>query len=242
MGERTDDLQYKGLMFIQDDRYFSFGTDAVLLARFSTVKKGEKAVDFGTGTGIIPVLLAKDTDASFFGIELQEGPAALAERNVRLNGLEDRVTIINGDIRDSLRLTGGYADVVICNPPYDRPGSGAMKDSCEIRLARYEIGITLEEIVSSASGMLQTAGRLYMIHRAKRTAELIYLMKQYRLEPKQMRFVQSQEGKVPGYVLVKCVKDGKEGIDVLPPLIMYDRNGELTDEVRRMYHIRKDSL
>ena len=96
MGERTDDLQYKGLMFIQDDRYFSFGTDAVLLARFSTVKKGEKAVDFGTGTGIIPVLLAKDTDASFFGIELQEGPAALAERNVRLNGLEDRVTIING--------------------------------------------------------------------------------------------------------------------------------------------------
>ena len=237
MSERTEDLQYKGLEFIQSDNYFAFGTDAVLLARFAVCKKGETIVDFGCGTGIIPVLLAADTDARFFGIEIQQGAAELAKRNVEHNKLENRIKIINGDIRNAKELIGGYADAVICNPPYDLPGSGAQKEKESLKIARYEIAITLEEIISSAADILQTGGRLYMIYRAKRTAELIYKLKSHRLEPKILRFVQSQEGKAPGYVLVKCIKDGKEGVDVPAPLIVYGDDGKLSTETRRMYHI-----
>ncbi len=237
MSERIEDLQYKGLEFIQSSEYFAFGTDAVLLARFAVCKKGETIADFGCGTGIIPVLLAADTDARFYGIEIQKGAAELAKRNVKHNNLQDRITIINGDIRNAKSLIGSFADVVICNPPYDLPDSGALKEKESLKIARYEIAITIDEIIASASEILQTGGRLYMIYRAKRTAELIYKLKSHRLEPKIMRFVQSQEGKAPGYVLIKCIKDGKEGVDIPAPLIVYGEDGKLSTETRRMYHI-----
>lgn len=237
MSERTEDLQYKGLQFIQNTDYFAFGTDAVLLARFAVCKKNETIVDFGTGTGIIPVLLAADTEANFFGIELQKGPAELAMRNVELNSLGDRVKIINGDIREARRLIGSYANAVICNPPYDKPNSGAQKENESVKIARYEIAISIDEVIKAAADILQTAGRFYMIHRASRTAELIYLLKQNRLEPKIMRFVQSAKGKAPGYVLIKSVKDAKEGVEIPAPLVIYGEDGEYTEEIKEIYHL-----
>ena len=237
MTERIEDLQYKGLRFIQNSEYFAFGTDAVLLARFATCKKNETIVDFGTGTGIIPVLLAADTDAKFYGIELQEGPASLAQRNAELNGLSDKITILNGDIRNTYQMVGRYADVVICNPPYDKPLSGAQKEKESLKIARYEIAITIKEIIASAAAMLQTAGRFYMIHRTSRLAELIYLLKEHRLEPKNIRLVQSQVGKTPNYVLIACKKDAKEGVDIPSPLIIYEKDGSYTKEMKEIYHL-----
>lgn len=235
-GERLDDLQYKGLKIIQDRAQFRFGTDAVLLAAFAQARAGERVADLGTGTGVILLLLCARTGANGVGIELLPQAAALARRNVCLNGMEGKIRIEQGDLRNARALVGGRVQAVVCNPPYQKTGTGSQSMQEAHRLARHEAACTLGDVAASAAGLLQTGGRFYMIYPAHRIAEALFALKSCALEPKQLRFVQRRVDAPPKLALIKCVRDAAEGVDVRPPLVLYDEAGCETPELRAIYH------
>lgn len=237
--EQIDDLQYRGLKIIQDDTLFRFGTDAVLLAGFCEAHPKEHVVDFCTGTGVIPLLVSARTGVRFSAIEIQARAAALARRNVALNNLQDRIAILEGDVKEARRLVEGHVHAITCNPPYERLGTGGVSASQEIRIARHEVLCTMDDVIKSAASLLQTAGRLYMVHRASRACELIYIMHQYGIEPKVVRLVQSESDKPPILILVKGVKDARPDCVVQKPLIIQDKNGVYTEEMDQLYHRSK---
>lgn len=237
-GERIDDLQYKGLKIIQNPKGFCFGTDAILLSSFIEVRKNEKVVDFCTGSGIIPILLtARDTAKHFWGIEIQEYMADMAKRSVEINGLQSKISIVQGDIRSAFSLIGGVYDVVTVNPPYEKKGSGETSVNESERIARHEILCSLEEIVMSASKILKTGGRFYIIHRIHRLVELIETMLSYRLEPKRLRLIHPAYEKAPNYILMEGRKNSGKGLVVEKPLFVYDKNKEYTQELKEIYHL-----
>ena len=236
-GEQLVDLQFAGLQLIQSEKVLKFGTDSVLLASFIRLNRREKMVDLGTGTGILPVLLSGRVQAEMVGIELQPEAAELARRNVRLNGLE-RVHIVQGDLKNAAELVG-QADVVCCNPPYDKPLAGGMKEQPELRIARYEIACTLEDVVKSAASLLSTGGRFYTVHRACRLAEIMSCLKTHRLEPKVLRTICKHAQAEPRYILIQATKDAAEGMRILPSLILYNEEGQYTQEMRRIYHMEE---
>ncbi len=238
--EQIDDLQYKGIKIIQDDKMFRFGTDAVLLAGFAEAWPRETVVDFCTGTGIIPLLITARTGAKVIGVEIQHRAAELAEKSVQLNGLEEKIRIVEGDIKEAKSFIKEHVHAVICNPPYERVGSGGISAAEEIRIARHEVMCNMDDVVKSASELLQTGGRLYMIHRISRMAELIYTMKKYRIEPKIIRIVQSEQDKPPILVLVKGVKDANPDCIVPIPLVIQDKDGNYTEEMDKIYHRSKN--
>ncbi len=235
--ERIDDLQYKGLHLIQDTDLFCFGTDAVLLADFAVVPKRARVVDLGAGTGIIPVLLfGRQPQAEYRMIEIQPRLYELAVRNIALNGMEQCAQAVLGDIKDAYRLLGGGYDVVVANPPYEKNGDGAARQSECHRIARKEAAVDFEGICSAAGKLLKSGGKIYLIHKAARLAELLFKLKTHRLEPKILRMVQPREHMEPKYALIGAAKDAGEGIRVLPPLVIYGSDGEETEEVRGIYH------
>ncbi len=202
--ERVDDLHRNGYMLIQDPERFCFGVDAVLLAGFAKMKAGEVALDMCTGTGVIPILMeAKTEGKSFVGIEIQEESAEMAQRSVRLNNLEENIFIQHGDIKelDKMFRLGSF-DVVTCNPPYMQSGGGLLNDYTPKAIARHEILCTLEDVINMADKMLRVGGRLYMVHRPARLADIFTLARAYHLEPKRMRLVHPYVEKEPTLVLV----------------------------------------
>lgn len=233
--EKIEDLGFAGLRFIQSEGIFRFGTDAVLLASFAQAKKGETVVDLGTGSGILPVLLSGRCAANFIGIELQAAAAELARRNVALNGLEERIRILEGDFREiSQKIQPVQA--VVANPPYDKLGAGGQSRQEAIRIARHEVACNLHEVVQSAARLLQTGGRFYLIHRASRLAEVMHEMRQARLEPKLLRMVAPDAQAEPNYILIKGVRDAAEGMRILPQLNILQQ-GAYTAELRAIYHM-----
>lgn len=236
--ERIDDLQYKGLRIIQNPQVFCFGTDAVLLSSFVQIKKNEKVADFCTGTGIIPILLSGRGQANHItGIEIQQEMADMAQRSVALNGLQDVITIIAGDIRSAYSLIGGVFDVVTVNPPYEKAGNGALSRTEGERIARHEVLCNLEDIAFNASKVLKTGGRLYMIHRTSRLTELMLTMTLHQLEPKRLRFVYPNVHEVSRYILMECKKNANRGLIIEKPLVIYDENKEYTPELKEIYHL-----
>lgn len=171
-GERLDDLQRNGYRIIQDPGRFCFGMDAVLLAGFAKVKPGERVVDLGTGTGIIPILLeARTKGASFTGLEIQAESADMARRSVLLNDLQDRVHIVDGDIKEAVQIFGAAScHVVTSNPPYMTEHHGLQNPDQPKAIARHEVLCTLHDVVSQAAGLLMPGGRFYMVHRPFRLA------------------------------------------------------------------------
>ncbi|MGI6153683.1 MAG: tRNA1(Val) (adenine(37)-N6)-methyltransferase [Christensenellaceae bacterium] len=235
--ERIDDLQLKGLRLIQNPALFCFGTDAVLLADFAEVKKGERVADFGTATGVLPLLLyGRQEDASYYGLEIQQALYEIAVRNVALNGLENRVSIFKGDIKAAASVLGRGYDVVVVNPPYEKEKDGLARGSACHRIARKEVLITLDGILAAAGEVLKSGGRLYMIHKASRLPEIFYKMKEQRIEPKILRLVQAREGAEPKYALICGMKDAAEHLIVRPPLVLEDGDGNETQEVMRIYN------
>ena len=234
--ERVDDLQ-NGYYIIQDPRKFCFGMDAVLLSGFARVKKGEKVLDMGTGTGIIPVLLASKTVGEHFtGLEIQEECAEMAARSVKYNNLEDRVSIRQGDIKEAVSIFGAASfHVITCNPPYMTGAHGLKNPDYGKAIARHEITCSLEDVVQAAKWLLKPGGHFYMVHRPFRLAEIIYTLKQYKLEPKRMRLVHPYVDKEPNMVLIDCAKGGNPRITVDSPLIVYNKDGSYTDEIYQIY-------
>ena len=190
-GERLDDLQRNGYKIIQDPGRFCFGMDAVLLSGFAKVKPGERVVDLGTGTGIIPILLeARSKGASFTGLEIQPESADMASRSVQLNDLQERVHIVNGDIKEAVQIFGAAScHVVTSNPPYMTAQHGLQNPDQPKAIARHEVLCTLEDVISQAAGLLMPGGRFYMVHRPFRLAEIMTGLCAHGLEPKRMQLV-----------------------------------------------------
>lgn len=235
-GERLDDLQ-NGYWMIQDRKDFCYGIDAVLLASFARVKQGERVLDLCTGTGIVPVLLkAKTKGKHFTGLEIQEKSVDMARRTVEYNHLEDDITIVQGDVRgvDDI-FSGTFFDVVTCNPPYMISSHGLSNPYLPRAIARHEILCTLEDVVRESAKRLPPRGRFYMVHRPFRLAEIINLMMRYKLEPKRMQLVYPFVNKEPNLVLIEGVKGGNSRITVEKPLIVYEKPGIYTADIRRIY-------
>ena len=235
--ERLDDLERSNLKIIQDPKRFCFGMDAVLLSGFAQVKAGESALDIGTGTGIIPLLLsAKTPGRHFTGLEIQPAMADMAARSVAYNHLESSIDIVCGDVCKSSELwKSGTWDVITCNPPYMNDRHGLKNPDDALAVARHEIACTLEDILRESSRMLKSKGRLYMVHRPHRLIDIIDGMRRYRLEPKTMQMVHPYADKEANMVLIEAVKDGGVYLHALPPIIVYESEGVYTRQITHIY-------
>lgn len=236
--ERIDDLEYKGLKLIQNKKGFCFGVDAVLLSDYAKgIKKGSTVVDIGTGTGIVAILLCAKTNLKkIYGIELQKEVANIAQRNVELNGLDDKMEVININIKDVFsKLEKNKIDVIVTNPPYKKHDTGVKNLDTRQLISRHEVECTLEDIIKNASLLLKDLGEFYMVHRAERIVDIFVTLRKYKLEPKNIRFVHSKIGEKPNLVLVKAVKCAKEFLKIDKPLVIYGEDGNYTDEIYEIY-------
>lgn len=237
-GERLDDLQINGYEIIQSPGRFCFGMDAVLLSAFASVKKKEKALDLGTGTGILPILLeAKNEGKYYAGLEIQEESADMARRSVEYNRLDEKVHIVTGDIKEAAKIFGNASfEVVTANPPYMIGEHGLKNENEALYIARHEALCTLDDILRESAKVLKVKGRFYMVHRPFRLPEIMAKMCQYGLEPKRMRLVHPYVDKEPNMVLIEGRKGGNPRMQVEPPLIVYEKDGSYTEELLRIYY------
>lgn len=235
--ERIDDLERNGYRIIQDTNRFCFGMDAVLLSGFARVKDGAKVLDLGTGTGIIPILLAAKTGASHLtGLEIQVDSADMASRSVRMNGLEDRITIVTGDIKEAGSLFDAASfDVITCNPPYMTSRHGLVNPEDAKAIARHEILCTLKDVIAQTAKLLKPGGNFYMVHRPFRLAEIIVFLREYKLEPKRMQLVYPFVDKEPNMVLIEANRGGRPRMTVEKPLIVYKEPGVYMPEIYDIY-------
>lgn len=236
-GERIDELQRNGYRIIQNPERFCFGMDAVLLSGFARAKKQERCLDLGCGNGIIPILMEAKTEGKHFtGLEIQPESADMARRSVALNGLQDRIDIVEGDIKDASKIFGASSfHVVTTNPPYMTAQHGLTNVYEAKTIARHEVLCNLEDIIRESARLLMPGGCFYMVHRPFRLAEIISLMVQYRMEPKRMRLVYPYVDREPNMVLIEGLRGGKSRMTVEKPLIVYKEPGKYTDEIYDVY-------
>lgn len=236
-GERVDELHRNNYKIIQNTEKFCFGMDAVLLSGFAKVLPGERVLDLGTGTGIIPILLeAKTKGEHFTGLEIQEESADMARRSVAMNKLEDKIDIVTGDIKEASEIFGlASFDVVTSNPPYMNHSHGIVNPGEAKAIARHELLCTLEDVAREASRLLKPKGRFYMVHRPFRLVEILNTLTAHNLEPKRMKLVHPYVDKEPNMVLLECLKGGRSMIKVEPPLIVYKEPKVYTDEIYEIY-------
>ena len=240
-----------GYQIYQDTERFQFGIDAVLLADFasggragdggkSSIKAGEKIMDLGTGTGIIPLLMVKKCRAAFTGLEVQKDSADMAARSIAHNGLEKKIQIVNGDLRKVKELFDCHSfNAVTCNPPYmiDTHGQGNGLDAMTI--ARHEVLCTLEDVVAAADYLLAPHGSFFMIHRPFRLPEIFSSLEKHKMEMKRMRLIMPFAGKEPNMVLIEARKNAKRRLTIEPPLIVRNDDGNYTDEINIIYGVIK---
>ena len=227
-----------------------FGIDAVLLAHFALggIKKNDGVIDLCTGTGIIPLLLEKDMPAgvSFTAVELQEKYAVLAEKSVELNGLTDKIKILQGDIKNVAGLFTKHSfNVVTCNPPYMTCEQGKNNPADEKAIARHEVCCNLEDVCSAADFLLHTHGSFFMIHKAGRLPEIFDCLLEHKMEPKRMQLIQPFADEEANLVLVEARKNANAGLTVCAPLVVRERgsksNNEYTPQVQAIYQKLKGS-
>ena len=235
--ERLDELHRNGYSIIQNPKKFCFGMDAVLLSGFATVKPGETVLDLGTGTGIIPILLeAKTNGQHFTGLEIQPESADMARRSVRLNHLEDKITIETGNIKDASKQFGASSfHVVTTNPPYMTDCHGLKNPNESKAIARHELLCSLEDVIRESAKTLKPQGRFYMVHRPFRLSEIMCKMTAYGIEPKRMKLVHPYIDREPNMVLIEGLRGGKPRLKVEKPLIVYKEEGKYTDEIYEIY-------
>jgi tRNA1(Val) A37 N6-methylase TrmN6 len=232
--ERIDSLLDTDLRIIQSKEVFSFSLDAVLLAKFVYVPILDGGmIDLCTGNGVIPLILSKRTKGPITGIELQPRLSDMAERSVKLNGLEERLSIHCGDIKDAPSIFGhGAFNVVTCNPPYFTSEQAFVKNpNPHYAIARHELYMTLEDAIRVSSQLVKQKGKVAFVHRPERLIEILSLMEKYRVAPKRLQLVYPRSSEAANMLLIEGVKDGKPGLKILPPLVVYDERGEYTKEL-----------
>ena len=237
INERIDDLMRDGLKLIQNTDIFCFGMDAVLLSTYAKAGKNDRVLDLGTGNGIIPVLMqSKNPGSTYTALEIQENSADLAIRNVELNNLSDRISVVKGDIKEASRLFGEASfNVVTSNPPYMNENHGIVNPDSAKAIARHEILCSLEDVVREAGRCLKSKGKMYMVHRPNRLVDIFDTMRRHHLEPKRMRLVYPYVNKAANMVLIEAVKGGNSQLIVEEPLIVYKEDGNYTDALLKMY-------
>ena len=237
INERIDDLMRDGLKLIQNTDIFCFGMDAVLLSTYAKAGKYDRVLDLGTGNGIIPVLMqSKNPGSTYTALEIQENSADLAIRNVELNNLSDRISVVKGDIKEASRLFGEASfNVVTSNPPYMNENHGIVNPDSAKAIARHEILCSLEDVVREAGKCLKSKGKMYMVHTPNRLVDIFDTMRRHHLEPKRMRLVYPYVNKAANMVLIEAVKGGNSQLIVEEPLIVYKEDGTYTDALLKMY-------
>ena len=237
--ERIDDLEFKGLKIIQNEKGFCFGIDSVLLSDFAkNIKKGSKVLDLGTGTGIISILLCGKTELKkVIGIEIQEEVANMANRSSILNNLENRFQVLNENILNLNKLYKNQTfDVIVTNPPYKKKDTGIINEDEKKIISRHEITANLEDFIKISKDLLKDKGEFYMVHRPERLVDILSLLRKYKIEPKEIRFVFSNKNKEPKLILIKGIKNAKPFLKIDKNLYIYDDNGNYTDEILKIYN------
>ena len=237
-GETVEDLQLGGLRIIQKKNGFRFGADAVLLSDFAARAKSRAILDLCTGSGIVPILLSAKTRAQkICGLEIQQEICDSARRSVELNGLNPRVEIICGDVKNAAAICGaGAFDTVTCNPPYMKSGAGLVNPSDEKAIARHEILCSLEDVIKVSAELLAPMRRFFMVHRPSRLTDIICAMREYKIEPKELRLVSPSAGKPPNLVLISGIRGGGKELRLLPELILFNADGSETEELKKIYN------
>ena len=235
--ETLDDLQLNGINIIQKKKAFRFGIDAVLLANYANVKNKHTVIDLCTGTGIVPFIIAGKTKAKkVLGIEIQDEFVEMAHRSVEINNLQNRVDFMCADLKDTAVLKKlERADVVTVNPPYKLMNAGIKNATDKLTIARHEVLCNLEDVIAASRILLKDNGRLYMVHRPERLADIFCLMRKYKIEPKRVKFVHPSAKKAPNIVLVEGQRDGGSFLKFEEPLYVYDDKGCYTKEMDEIY-------
>ncbi len=238
-GERIDEIGFGNLRLIQKPEDFCYGIDAVLLATFAEVKKGARVIDLGTGTGIIPLILSHRTEASeIVGVEVQEAAWERGMRNLHINGLCDRIRLIQSNVKHLVQektVAKHSFDAVLTNPPYIKSDGGLKNREDARTIARHETMAVLSDFIAEASLLLKDRGDFYMVHRPNRLADICVLCRRHRLEPKELRLVSPNRDSAPNILLIHCVRHGRPELKFLDPLYVYKEDGSYTDEIMRLY-------
>lgn len=227
------------MVIYQDDDWFKFSLDSVLLANFVTLNLScRKIIDLASGNAPIPMLLTKRTNAKIDAIELQECVYELGKQSILENGLLDRINFILGDVREIQKYYSSESfDTVLCNPPYFNTKDGGHFNDNEVkRKARHEVTLTLDDVLKNASYLLKNGGNFAMVHRSERFISIIETMRKYRLEPKKVQFIYSKEGKNSDLFLIEAVKNGNSGLKILPGLIVNNEDGSYKEGIRDLFH------
>lgn len=241
--ERIDDLEFDNLKIIQNKDGFCFGVDSILLSDFAkNIKNGAKVVDIGTGTGIIAILLCAKTGLSkIYGIEVQDEVAKMAKRSVKLNNLEDKMDVLNINIKECTNYLEPHSiDAVVSNPPYKKENTGVKNIDKRQLISRHEVECNLEDVIKNSAILLKDLGEFYMVHRAERIVDIMVLLRKYNMEPKIIRFVQSKAKDKPTLILIKAIRCAKEYLKIEKPLIIYNDDGTYTDEIIKIYNKKRD--
>ncbi|MFR2775658.1 MAG: tRNA1(Val) (adenine(37)-N6)-methyltransferase [Anaerostipes sp.] len=242
--ERIDDLGIKGYRIIQKEQGFCFGMDAVLLSDFASVRDGGRVLDLGTGTGILPILMEAKTKASYLaGLEIQSEMAKMAKRSVQLNHLESKIEIVEGDIKEASAIFSHDSfDVITSNPPYMIGQHGLVNPSDTKAVARHEILCIFSDISDAARKLLKNRGKLFLVHRSFRLAEILNQLSKDGLEPKRIRFVHPYQEKESNIFLLEAVKGGKSRMVIEPPLVVYKAPNQYTDEIYKIYGMEREEM
>lgn len=237
--ERIDDLEFKGLKIIQNEKGFCFGMDSVLLSDFAkNMKNNSTVLDLGTGTGIIPILLCGKTNLKkVVGIEIQQDVANMAKRSSQLNNLQDRFEVVNTNIIDLKNIYEKQSfDVIVTNPPYKKENTGITNENEAKLISRHEITANLEDFISISKDLLKDKGEFYMVHRPERLVDILSLMRKYKIEAKILKFVSPNKNKEPNLVLIKGIKNANSFLKVEKNLYVYNEDGKYTDEILKIYN------
>ncbi|MGL6024902.1 MAG: tRNA1(Val) (adenine(37)-N6)-methyltransferase [Cetobacterium sp.] len=237
--EVINNLLNKDLKIIQRPDFFNFSLDSLLISNFVSLTRGTKKIlDLGTGNGAIPLFLSERTDAKITGIEIQDVSAHLAIRNIELNNLEDRITIIHDDMKNwNKYLNHGSQDVVVTNPPFFKfhGNENQLNDLDQLTLARHEISINLDSLIEVASKLLKDKGYFAMVHRPDRLLEILDTMRTYGITPKKIQFCHSKVDKPAKILLIEGIRNGKDSLTILPPFISHDENGQYSKTVLALF-------
>lgn len=237
----NDLLNYNGLKIYQDTDSFCFSLDSVLLANFVTINKtSKKIIDLGCGNAAIPLFLSTRTDASITGIEIQKSIYDLAVKSVKYNKLESKIDIINDDINNlKAKFSSSSFDVVVSNPPYFKVSERSLVNESPTKIiARHEVKITFDKLVEITNYLLKEHGVFAFVHRPERLFEFLEILKKYKFEPKKIQFIYPNKNKECNMILVECVKNGKNGLKILPPLFVHNKN-DYSEEVKEIFNGRK---
>lgn len=231
-------LGYKNLKIIQDNEMFNFSLDSVLLPNFITINDSTKNIlDIGTGNAPIPLILSQKTKAHITGIEIQKEVSNIAKKTIKLNNLENKINIINDDIKEYYKkATPEYYDIITCNPPYFEVKKTSKFNKNDYKtIARHEVTLKLEDILKIARKLLKNGGTLGLVHRPERLIDILTTMRNYNIEPKKIRLIYSGKNKESNILLIEGKKNGKKGLKILPPLYSHNQDGTYTEEIQKYF-------